>query len=133
MAAEMLDVTRSEEAGLLEPKLIALEAPADQQESKPRWKVGVFSLVCDVSTVYADTAQKAMEAVQNGMGAHAGVQGPTTVGMVAVQFDTPGTSDFIGQWVANIQNMQKLAQAGQPQERKQIVVPKIVLPPGVKV
>jgi len=124
MSAEVLDV----KAELPEPKLVDLEAPAG--EGRPRWKVGVFSLVCDISTVYANTVQEAMEAVQNGMGAHAGVEGPTTVGMVAVHFDTPGTSDFIGQWVANIQNMQKLAQAGQ-QERKQIVVPKIVLPPGV--
>jgi len=129
VATEVIDVTRSEETELPKPKLIALEAPAEQ--GKPRWKVGVFSLVCDVSTVYADTVQEAMKAVQNGFGAHAGVQGPTTVGMVAVHFDTPGTNDFIGQWVANIQATQKLAQAGQQVEKKKIVVPRIVLPPGV--
>jgi len=116
------DVTKADDL------LPAVDAAA-QQETKPRWKVGVFSLVCDISTVYADTIQEAMEQVQNGFGRHAEVQGPTTVGMAAVPFATPGL-DFIGQWVANIQATQKLAQAGQ-QEKKQIVVPKIALPPGV--
>ena len=121
-----MDSATTVETELPEPKLVSLESPAKQGE--PRWKVGVFSLVCDISTVYANTVQEAMEAVQNGQGRHAGVQGPTTVGMAAVPFDAPGASDFIGQWVANIQGLQKLAQAGQ---RKDIVVPKIVLPPGV--
>lgn len=112
------------------PQLKLVKAP--EEDNRPKWKVAVYSMVCDISTVYADTPEEAMESMQKGFGRHAGVEGPIVVGSACVSFDSPASKDFIPQWMVNIQRLQAMvakAQSGVPEGK--IVVPKMVVPKGI--
>ena len=59
--------------------------------------------------------------MQEGFGRHAGIEGPTVIGIACAELGSPRDKDFIAQFMANLQNM---AKQSQPEEKK-VVVPMI--------
>ena len=108
-----------------QPKVINVIAEGD--ENKKRWKVAVYSLVADISTIFADSPQEATAKMQQGFGRHAGQEGPTVIGIACAEMDTPRAKDFITQFMSNLQNMATAAKKGQVESN--IVVPKIQVVP----
>ena len=102
-------------------KQINVVAPADV--NKPLWKVAVFSIACDINTVHAENQQEAVQKIEEGFGRHAGVEGPTMVGVACIPANSEHAKDFIKKWMLT---MQQTAQKAQGQDKK-IEVPKLVI------
>lgn len=107
------------------PERKLVEVASDTSDGQIRWKVAVYTMACEIRTVYADTPEAAIAAVGDNKGRHAGIEGPTVIGTACVNFNSKGAKDFIPQWMAN---QHRLLQAAQPKEESNIIVPSIISP-----
>jgi hypothetical protein len=89
--------------------------------------VGIYSLACEIRTIYASTKEEAISLVGENHGRHAGVEGPEVIGVGCIAADSDDSTHFIGQWLAN---QQRILQQLQQQDKK-IIVPQLKPPTDI--